>query len=279
LPTARVAYAPSSVGRGTVTRQGQRGRRESDNFDRIIGDRLRQERWLSGKSREELGLALGVGGEVVHAYECGKKRLRPEHLEAATSALGVPIWLLFYPDVRGAPSVADDEDVDVRPTLAVRRPPAILDSPGFAQVTPIVTLWQTTRGELSDDVHRAILGAGLFGRTILVRQASAARLIIEHLGAGIAILRPCETLLAMGRELHDMPDGNYGAWVAQAYDEALLSRGPRFESVRASVRTSRGTTLRTRYNRVIMPWRGKGSEMYVMGVSIRQESPEEIQQA
>jgi hypothetical protein len=37
--------------------------------------------------------------------------------------------------------------------------------------------------------------------------------------------------------------------------------------------------LRTRYNRVRMPWRGKGSEMYVMGVSIRQESPEEIQQA
>jgi hypothetical protein len=111
---------------------------------------------------------------------------------------------------------SDDEDVDVRPTLAIGRPPAILDSPGFAQVTPIVTLWQTTRGELSDDVRRAIRGAGLFLRTILVRQASASRLIIEHLGAGIAILLPCETLLVMGREFHDMPDQNYGAWVARA---------------------------------------------------------------
>jgi transcriptional regulator with XRE-family HTH domain len=258
-----------------VKRQRQGGRRRSDDFDRIIGDRLRQERWLSGKSREELGLALCVGREVVQAYECGEMRLPPNQLEAATSALGVPLWMLFYPDVRGAPSVAH-EDMDVRPTIAIRRPPAILDSPGFAQVTSIVTLWQTTRGKLSDDVHRTILGAGLFLRTILVRQVSASRLIIEHLGAGIAILRPCEALLAIGREFDDMPDRNYGAWVAQAYDEALSSRRLRIESVRALIRTSSGTALQGRYDRVLMPWRGKGSEMYAMGVSIRRESPKQI---
>jgi transcriptional regulator with XRE-family HTH domain len=258
-----------------VKRRGQSGRRGSDEFDRIIGDRLRQERWLSGKSREELALALGVDGDVVHAYECGEMRPSPNLLGAATAALGLPMWLLFYPDVRDAPSISD-EDIDIRPTLAIRRPPAILDSPGFARVSPIVTLRQTARGKLSDDVHRAIIGAGLFLRTILVRQVSASRPIIEHLGAGIAILRPCEALLAIGREFDDMPDRNYGVWVAQAYDEVLSSRGLRIESVRASVRTSRGTTLRTRYNRVLMPWRGKGSEMYVMGVSIRQEPPKEI---
>jgi transcriptional regulator with XRE-family HTH domain len=259
---------------GTVKRRGQGDRRGPDEFDRTIGSRLRRERWLSGTSRDELGLALGVSGELVRAYECGEKRLAPGRLLAAISALGVPMWLLFGPGDRLAPSVAD-EDMDVRPTLAIRRPPVLLEHPGFAQVRPIVTLWQEMRGRLTDDVRRAILAAGLLPRTILVRHVSASRLVIEHVGAGIALLRPCETLLAIGSDFGDGPDRNYGAWLARAYDEALWSGALRVESVRASVLTSAATTLRTRYDRVLLPWRGKGHEMYVIGLSIRRESPKE----
>ena len=258
-----------------MKRRGHDDRRGSDEFDRTIGSRLRRERWLSGTSRDGLGRALGVSAEIVRAYECGEKRVPPERLLAATSALGVPMALLFYRDDRNAPR-ADDEDMDLRPTLAIGRPLVFLERPGFAQVSPIVTLWQTTRGKLNDDVHRAVLAAGLLPRTILVRQVSASRLVIEHVGAGIALLRPCETLVAIGREFDDMPDRNYGRWVAQAYDEALGSGGPRVASVRASVRTSAATTLRTRYDRVLLPWRGRGDEMYVMGLSIRRESPTEV---
>jgi transcriptional regulator with XRE-family HTH domain len=236
---------------------------------------LRRERWLSGTSREELGRALGISGEIVRAYECGEKRLPPEQLLAAISALGVPMWLLFGPGDRLAPSVAD-EDMDLCSTLALRRPPVLLEHPAFAQARSIVMLWQETRGELTDDVRRAILAAGLLPRTILARQASASRLVIEYVGTGIALFRPCENLLVIGREFGDAPDRNYGAWLEQAYDETLWSGALRVESVRASVRTSATTTLRTRYDRVLMPWRGKGDEMYVMGLSIRRESPKEM---
>jgi hypothetical protein len=221
-----------------------------------------------------MGRALGVSGEIVRAYECGEKRVLPVQLAAATSALGVSISLLFYHDDRYAPRVAD-EDMDLCPTLAIGRPLVFLDRPGFAQVRSILTLWQDLRGELIDDVHRAVQAAGLLPRTILVRHVSASRLVIEHLGAGIALLRPCETLLAIGSEFGDGPDRNYGAWLARAYDEALWSGALRVESVRASVLTSAATTLRTRYDRVLLPWRGKGHEMYVMGLSIRRESPKE----
>jgi transcriptional regulator with XRE-family HTH domain len=258
-----------------VKRRGHGDRRGSDEFDRTIGSRLRRERWLSGTSRDELGRALGVSGEIVRAYECGEKRVPPERLLAATSALVVPMMLLFYRDDRYAPSVAD-EDMDLCPTLAIGRPLVFLERPGFAQARSIVTQWRELRGKLTDDVHRTVLTAGLLPRTTLLRQVSASRLVIEHLGAGIAILRPCETLLAIGRGFEDMPDRNYGGWVAQAYDEVLWSGAVRVESVRASVRTSATTTLRTRYDRVLMPWRGKGDEMYVMGLSIRRESPKQM---
>ena len=131
-------------------------------------------------------------------------------------------------------------------------------------------------GQLTDDVRRTAFASGLFQRTILVRQSSSSRLITEHLGAGIMILRPCEALLTIGRDFDDMPDRDYGAWVAKAYDEVLWSRRLRVDSVRASVRTSPSTTLRTRYDRVLMPWRRKGDEMFGMGVSIRRESPTEV---
>ena len=245
----------------------------SNEANRFIGARLRQERLLAGKSQEELGRALGVGPEFVCAYERGAARLPAKLLVTATQMLGLPVGLLFYADDRQKLS-GGDADADTGPRLAIRRPPSILSHPGFEQLAPIVRLWRDRRGQASDDVHRVIRATGLFQRTILVRHVSSSRLVVEHLGAGIRILRPCEALLAIGSDWGDwdgMPHRDYGAWVAQAYDEALWSRRLGVESVRASVRTSAGTILRTRYDRVLMPWRGTGSETFVMGVSIRRE--------
>src|ERR1700736_275977 len=135
------AYASSAV-LGRV--RGHGDRRGSGEFDRTIGSRLRRERWLSATSRDELGRALGVSGEMVRAYECGEKRVPPEQLLAATSVIGVPMMLLFYRDDRYAPSVAD-EDMDLCPTLAIGRPPVLLEHPVFAQARSIVMLWQETR--------------------------------------------------------------------------------------------------------------------------------------
>ena len=105
----------------------------SGEFDRLIGYRLRQERRLAGKTREELGGALGVGGEAIRAYEGGEMRLPPDRLAAATLALGVPMSLLFYPDEQSLPSDGDEE-AENRQRLAIRRPAAVLDGPAFSSV-------------------------------------------------------------------------------------------------------------------------------------------------
>jgi hypothetical protein len=242
-------------------------------FDRLIGLRLRRERRLAGMTEEELGDALDVGGEAVRACEGGEMCLPPDRLVAATAVLGVPLFLLFYPSDQSLPS--NNAETECPQRLAVRRPVAVLDSPGFAKVLPITTLWQEKRGQLDDDVHRAILDCGMFHRTVLLRRsATSSRLITEHLGAGIMILRPCEALAAIGRYFgEDVPDRDYGAWVAQAYDEVLCSRRLRVESVRASVRTSAATILQTRYDRVLMPWRSASGDVFAMGLSIQREVP------
>jgi hypothetical protein len=88
------------------------------------------------------------------------------------------------------------------------------------------------------------------------------------------ILRSCESLAAVGREfLDDTPDRDYGAWVVQAYEQVLCSRRLRVHAVRALVRTSAAATLRTRYDRVLIPWRSTSGDVFAMGLSIQREVP------
>ena len=246
----------------------------SGEFDRRIGYRLKQERRLAGMTEEELGDELGIGGDAVRACEGGEICLTPDRLVAATVALGVPMSLLFYPAEQSVPSGIERAEETLR-LVAILRPAAVLDRPEFSRILPIITLWHEKHGELHDDVHRTVRDCGMFHRTILARRSpNSSRLITEHLGTGIMILRPCESLAAIGHDfLDDAPDRDYGAWVVQAYEQVLCSRRLRVESVRALVRTSAATTLRTRYDRVLIPWRAASGDVFAMGLSIQREVP------
>jgi hypothetical protein len=177
--------------------------------------------------------------------------------------------------IERAEQLAAEPPIEIKvPRYSVQRSLRNLATPPFAMVRPIVDLWKERRGELGEEVHRAIADAGLLHRTILARQApQSSRLITEHFGAGIMIMRPCESMLTVGRELNEQPDRDYGAWMAEAYAETSWARRLRLESVRAFVRTSAGTTLRTRYDRLLMPWRGDGNDGFVMCLSIQREVP------
>jgi transcriptional regulator with XRE-family HTH domain len=247
----------------------------SDDFDRLIGHRLKQERRLAGKTREELGSALGVGGETIRAYEGGEMRLPPDRLAAATLALSVPMSLLFYPDDQNLPS-DDEEATESRHRLAIRRPATVLDRPGFSKILPIIALWQEKHGLLGDDVHRAILDCGMLHRTVLVRQSSgSSRLITEHLGMHIKIYRPCESLAAVGQDFEEHhSDREHALWVAKAYAETLRDGHIRVESIRTFIRASAMSTLRIRYDRVLMPWRSSGgTDLVAMALSLQRETP------
>lgn len=177
--------------------------------------------------------------------------------------------------IERAEQLAAEPPIEIKvPRYSVRRGLRNLTTPPFAMVRPIIDLWKARHGELGDEVHRMIVRAGLLHRTILVRQpARSSRLITEHFGAGIMIMRPCESMATVGRDLNEQPDRAYGAWMAEAYAETSWARRLRLESVRAFVRTSDGATLRTRYDRLLMPWRSAGNDLYVMCLSIQREVP------
>jgi hypothetical protein len=178
--------------------------------------------------------------------------------------------------IERAEQLAADPPIEIKvPRYSVQRGLRNLTTPPFAMVRPIVDLWKDRRGELGEEVFRSVESQGLAPRMILVRQpAGTSRLITEHFGPGIMIMRPCEALMIVGRDFYEHhADRQYGAWVADAYAETLWRRHPRLESVRATVRTGAAASLKVRYDRLIMPWRSGERDVFAMALSIQREVP------
>ncbi len=259
MTTVRSPHAP-----GTRRIKRQRA-------DLLVGHRLRQERRLAGLTTEDLSAFLGIGADALRRFEAGQHRLDAALLTAAVALLDIPLSFFSYEIERPMPQSANDPEAAAR-WVALPRPPAALARPGFAQVHPLIEVWRGTRGLLCDEVAAALRAGGVHHRTYLLRQSPrSSRLIIESCASGVAILRPCESLLMVGREFHELPDSAYGAWIAQAYAEAAQDARPRLQSVRATVRSGKSGTVHACYDRVLLPWRGRGADRLIMGISLQRE--------
>jgi hypothetical protein len=172
--------------------------------------------------------------------------------------------------------VAAGNPLEVRlPRLCEQRSTRVLHLAPFAAARPMVQLWERTRGEFTDEVRRVVFGSALLPRTVLVRKcARSSRLITEHVGSGIGIMNPCQALLTVGQDFSEHhPDRAYGAWVTESYAQTLWSRRIRVESIRALISTEAAATLRTRYDRVLIPWSSRENDTFALALSIRREAP------
>lgn len=239
--------------------------------DRLLGYCLRQERLLAGRGREAFAAALGVSEERLADYEAGRRRVSPAAMVDASEALAIPLCFLFYGEGPvAAPTGSEDE---VPPLFAVARPLGLVCRPAFALLAPLLELWQSSRGRLPPDIGDFVARMGLLHRMVFVRRPPrSSRLIVEHLGAGIEVFRPCESLLLVGRDIDDRPDPDYGAWVADAYARTLAEERPRLESARARIRTAPDRVIEGRYERFLLPWAGAAGERFVLCISLTRSS-------
>jgi hypothetical protein len=190
--------------------------------------------------------------------------LAAAQLAAAARVLGVSLSAFFY---EGVPAGPKGDALDHERWMTVRRPLKVLSCPDFAQVAPLIGLWSDRRGQLTDDVEDALLTSGILARVIILRRPpKSSRLVTQHFGSRIVFVRPSDIV---GRDIQDLPDPNYGELVAQAYDEVLWHRQPVVYATRAIIRTWDGKTIDARYDRVLVPWRWRGSDQFAMCISLR----------
>jgi len=125
------------------------------------------------------------------------------------------------------------------------------------------------RGCGPDRLAEVLVPLGFFDRAAIVRNPRGSdRLLFEHRGRAFTFYQPCWNLLAMGRDVEDQPDRVYGAHTARCYREAFAEDAPRFEAVDALIRTPGREVRRSRFDRLILPWRTKSGERVATGVSL-----------
>ena len=67
-----------------------------------------------------------------------------------------------------------------------------------------------------------------------------------------------------------LPDRDYGIWMAEGYAKTAWEQRPRLEAVLADIGTTdpAAAVIRARYDRVLIPWRGRGGDTFVLCLSL-----------
>jgi len=157
-----------------------------------------------------------------------------------------------------------------RPTYALSpRSLRHLERSRYARLAPIMQLWRATRGDMPGDLVPRLCRQGVQARAALLRNPTGTgRLVYEHVGSGYAFVgSACLPLTLIGADIEMLPDREYGGWAARSYYDCLTDEEPRLETVSAVMRRSDGQRLWSYYDRVLLPWRGRGGARFVLGVS------------
>jgi transcriptional regulator with XRE-family HTH domain len=249
-------------------RDGSVGTEEIDLL-RFVGHRLREERLLAGLSQEELGREIGTDGEALQAYEGGKRRVNAERLLAALKVLGLPLSL-FFRGSSSRPSSAVRRRTGLRvPGIMVERPPELSAGWSVPEFRSLLALWEARRGVMNADLLAELVGGRLTRKMILLRQpAGSSRLLVEQYGEGIAFVRPCQALSLVGHEYRDLPDRDFSRWVLRGYAAALSTGRPRLESTLADILTPDAIVMRSRFDRLLLPWHGGNGDRFVVSVPL-----------
>jgi TolB-like protein/transcriptional regulator with XRE-family HTH domain len=239
------------------------------SFTWLMGHRLRQERLLAGLNQEELARELRLDAEGVQAYESGKRPISAARLTAALRVLGVPVSTFFYGVLEAHRLLPPRRNGQRVPGIVVERPLKLFSGRSAAEFLSLLNVWETRRGAIGRDLLGDLLGGRLARKIILLRQpAGSSRLLFEHYAEGVAFVRPCQALALIGREYRDVPDQDFGRWLLRGYTETLSTGRPRLESMLADIRTPDAAVIRSRFDRLLLPWQGIGGDRYVLSLPL-----------
>lgn len=78
-----------------IITEASRTNARATDFDKIIGQRIREQRITSGMNQQDLAAAIGVTYQQMHKYERGVNRISAGRLHDLAKALGVPVSVFF----------------------------------------------------------------------------------------------------------------------------------------------------------------------------------------
>lgn len=122
--------------------------------------------------------------------------------------------------------------------------------------------WLKARGRLTRAEIRRRAGQ-VKGERMLMRVETVDRLEVMAVMNTLGIYRPCHRLQMLGRDIQDQPDSLYGEFLSQPYRDLATGEEPSLELVEAVISPPGAPTVRSRYERLMLPWESSGGERWI----------------
>jgi hypothetical protein len=145
---------------------------------------------------------------------------------------------------------------------------------GSPRLSPLVGLlrrWRRGRGNLRTDPATEFSDPALLGRAIVMQMTGDTGGVIEYVGDGFTWADDSWRHAMVGHDANGQPDPRYGQNFWAGYLETQRTQAPRLEFIEAVIRVPGYPARRSRYERLLLPWR-RGGNQFVSVVSVLRTS-------
>jgi hypothetical protein len=131
--------------------------------------------------------------------------------------------------------------------------------------------WRMSFGEFSPSVISFAIEHRLLSRMMIAGIKPHSTPVFRFIGDGFNWLAQDYQYLALGDKIENLPDREYGAWVAEFYKSVANTGQPRYDHVTARIDRpgAAASAYLTRYERLLLPWKTPSSEILVSLSSLR----------
>ena len=130
--------------------------------------------------------------------------------------------------------------------------------------------WRTAFGNFDSDMISFAIDHQILPRLAVAKiEPGSPDPVLSFIGDGIVALGKSYPFEGVGRRIQNMPDREYGAWIAEFYKAVAASGQPRYDVVRACIQDEAGASQLIRYERLLLPWKTSSGGVLVSLVSNR----------
>lgn len=150
--------------------------------------------------------------------------------------------------------------------------PLQLDSLAEADDNPLRPLfqkWRVSASVFDDTTMPFLLAFGLDYRLIVMTADGGGEpLRFQFMGEGFKFYDDRQKANIIGAPIDHQPDADYGRWLAAQYSKVAETGKPSLDYVTACIRPDHGAGRRSRYERLLLPWRTADNRLLVTCASV-----------
>jgi hypothetical protein len=144
-------------------------------------------------------------------------------------------------------------------------------TPRLSAMVGLLRRWRRGRGNLRTDLATEFGDPALLGRAIVMHMTGDSGGFIEYVGDGFTWADVSWRHAMVGNDASGQPDPQYGRNFWAGYLETQRTQAPRLEFIEAVIRVPGYPARRSRYERLLLPWRRDGNQ-FVSVVSVLRTS-------